>query len=160
MEGRYKDSSYEKNPESMIKNGYLDKDYGLCFPVLNVIYERSYYLVRNIRLTLDKKIVYKKVSSGQISNFSTFDNSNVLELKFNSEDLVNSVIKNYVEEKEITNNLLIFGSLNAKNIILSEKVANFHTHLCYFEIPFFGFGRIILSNHRKSRIISLIIKIN
>ena len=40
------------------------------------------------------------------------------------------------------NNFLIFGGLNAKNIILNEKVANFHTHLCYFEIPFFGFGNI------------------
>jgi hypothetical protein len=59
----------------------------------------------------------------------------------------NTVIKSYMAEKKMPNNFLIFGGLNAKNIILNEKVSNFHTHLCYFEIPFFGFGNI--KNNKK-----------
>ena len=59
----------------------------------------------------------------------------------------NTVIKSYMAEKKMPNKSLIFGGLNAKNIILNEKVSNFHTHLCYFEIPFFGFGNI--KNNKK-----------
>ena len=95
VEGRFKTSSLEKNPLIMMKLGYLDHDYGICNPVINIVYERNYYKVKNIRLTLDEKIIYKRIYNGQISCFSTQDNSNVVELKFNSESLINSVIKNF-----------------------------------------------------------------
>ena len=95
VEGRFKTSSLEKNPLIMMKLGYLDHDYGICNPVINIVYERNYYKVKNIRLTLDEKIIYKRIYNGQISGFSTHDNSNVVELKFNSESLTNSVIKNF-----------------------------------------------------------------
>ena len=95
VEGRFKTSSLEKNPLIMMKLGYLDHDYGICNPVINIVYERNYYKVKNIRLTLDEKIIYKRIYNGQISGFSTHDNSNVVELKFNSESLINSVIKNF-----------------------------------------------------------------
>ena len=95
VEGRFKTSSLEKNPLIMMKLGYLDHDYGICNPVINIVYERNYYKVKNIRLTLDEKIIYKRIYNGQISSFSTHDNSNVVELKFNSESLINSVIKNF-----------------------------------------------------------------
>ena len=95
VEGRFKTSSLEKNPLIMMKLGYLDHDYGICNPVINIVYERNYYKVKNIRLTLDQKIIYKRIYNGQISSFTTYDNSNVVELKFNSESLINSVIKNF-----------------------------------------------------------------
>ena len=95
VEGRFKTSSLEKNPLIMMKLGYMDHDYGLCNPVINIVYERNYYKVKNIRLTLDQKIIYKRIYNGQISSFTTYDNSNVVELKFNSENLTNSVIKNF-----------------------------------------------------------------
>ena len=95
VEGRFKTSSLEKNPLIMMKLGYMDHDYGLCNPVINIVYERDYYKVKNIRLTLDQKITYKRIYNGQISSFTTYDNSNVVELKFNSENLINSVIKNF-----------------------------------------------------------------
>ena len=95
VEGRFKTSSLEKNPLIMMKQGYLDHEYGLCNPVINIVYQRAYYKVKNIRLTLDQKISYKRIFNGQISNFTTYDNSNVIELKFNSENLINSVIKNF-----------------------------------------------------------------
>ena len=95
VEGRFKTSSLEKNPLIMMKLGYLDHDYGICNPVINIVYERNYYKVKNIRLTLDQKIIYKRIYNGQISSFTTYDNANVVELKFNSESLINSVIKNF-----------------------------------------------------------------
>jgi len=94
-EGRFKTSRIEKNPLNMMKLGYMDQDYGLCSPVINIVYERSYYKVKNIRLTLDQKIIYRRIYNSQISSFSTYDNSNVVELKFSSESLNNSVIKNF-----------------------------------------------------------------
>ena len=95
VEGRFKTSSIEKKPLIMMRLGYMDQDYGLCSPVINIVYERSYYKVKNIRLTLDQKIIYRRIYNGQISSFSTYDNSNVVELKFSSESLNNSVIKNF-----------------------------------------------------------------
>ena len=94
-EGRFKTSCIEKNPLNMMKLGYMDQNYGLCSPVINIVYERSYYKVKNIRLTLDQKIIYRRIYNSQISSFSTYDNSNVVELKFSSESLNNSVIKNF-----------------------------------------------------------------
>ena len=95
VEGRFKTSHIEKYPKRMMNMGFLDKDYGICNPVINVVYERAYYKVKNIRLTLDQKIIYRRIYNAQVSNFSTYDNSNVVELKFNSENLINSVIKNF-----------------------------------------------------------------
>jgi len=95
VEGRFKTSYIEKYPQKMMNMGFLDEDYGICNPVINIVYERAYYKVKNIRLTLDQKIIYRRIYNTQISNFSTFDNSNVVELKFNSENLINSVIKNF-----------------------------------------------------------------
>ena len=95
VEGRFKTSSIEKKPLIMMRLGYMDQDYGLCSPVINIVYERNYYKIKDIRLTLDQKIIYKRIYNGQISSFTTYDNSNVVELKFNSENLINSVIKNF-----------------------------------------------------------------
>lgn len=58
-----------------------DKDYGICRPILNVVYLRNYYEIKNIRITLDEKINYKIVRNGKISNFGVADNENIIELK-------------------------------------------------------------------------------
>ena len=38
--------------------GYLDKDYGLIFPILTVSYERSYFDYKKMRITFDENIEY------------------------------------------------------------------------------------------------------
>jgi hypothetical protein len=43
----------------------------------------------------------------------------------------NTVIRNYIVEKKIPYNFLVFAGLNVKNIILNEKVANFHTPMLF-----------------------------
>jgi|TARA_B110000438_G_C15615846_1_gene564291 hypothetical protein len=89
VEGRYKTSNIHKRPINDIFNGLHDSDYGKCFPVLNVIYERDYYLVNNIRITIDKNIIYKQIVNKFISNMSTIDKFNVVELKYNQKSQAN-----------------------------------------------------------------------
>tara|TARA_B100001059_G_scaffold56775_1_gene51856 strand:+ start:36909 stop:37550 length:642 start_codon:yes stop_codon:yes gene_type:complete len=49
-------------------------------PILEVNYLRSYYVFKNIRLTIDQKINYKDIRFNH--NFSSNDNVNILEIKF------------------------------------------------------------------------------
>ena len=95
VEGRYKISEKATNPSDLVKLGIYDHNYGLCLPVLNVLYERSYYKIKNARLTIDKKIIYKNFTNGKISKFSTFDNFNIVELKYSSSQSVNNISKNF-----------------------------------------------------------------
>ena len=87
-EGRYKTSEISKDFSKIMSLGVFDKNYGICKPVLNVIYKRSYYLLKNIRITFDENIYYKKVSNKQISKFSSFDSDCIVELKYKSEKLI------------------------------------------------------------------------
>tara|TARA_B100001250_G_scaffold410572_1_gene437284 strand:+ start:1236 stop:1844 length:609 start_codon:yes stop_codon:yes gene_type:complete len=61
--------------------GIYDQDYGICKPILNVVYQRSYYKIFNIRLTLDENITYRKINNRRLSNISIKDNDYVVELK-------------------------------------------------------------------------------
>jgi len=38
--------------------GIEDKNYGTCFPIIDISYEREYFFVKDIRLTLDTSIEY------------------------------------------------------------------------------------------------------
>ena len=99
VEGRYKISEKAKDPLQIMRLGIYDQNYGLCLPVLNVTYKRSYYKIKNIRLTLDEKITYKRISNREVSKFSTFDNYNIVELKFNSKKSINFVGQNFPFER-------------------------------------------------------------
>ena len=99
VEGRYKISEKAKNPSQIMNLGIYDQNYGLCLPVLNVTYKRSYYKVKNIRLTLDEKITYRKVINRGVSKLSTPDNYNIVELKFNSEKSIDFVRQSFPFER-------------------------------------------------------------
>ena len=99
VEGRYKISEKVKDLQELMNLGIYDQNYGLCLPVLNVIYKRSYYKIKNIRLTLDEKITYKRIVNREISKFSTFDNYNIVELKYNSEKSIGFVNQNFPFER-------------------------------------------------------------
>ena len=99
VEGRYKTSEKAKNPSQIMNLGIFDQNYGLCLPVLNVTYKRSYYKVKNIRLTLDEKITYRKVINRGVSKLSTPDNYNIVELKFNSEKSIDFVRQSFPFER-------------------------------------------------------------
>ncbi len=84
-----------KNEKKLIKKkeflklsnfGIEDKKYGSCFPILDISYEREYFFIKNIRLTIDKSIEYDCNSNflKEILNQKFFkDNLCVCEIKTN-----------------------------------------------------------------------------
>ena len=99
VEGKYKISELVQNPSKLLNFGIYDNNYGLCIPVLNVLYERSYYKIKNIRLTIDEKIIYRKVVNQKISEPSTFDKYNIIELKCNSKKSISLLSNNFPFER-------------------------------------------------------------
>ena len=99
VEGKYKISKLEQNPLKLLNFGIYDNNYGLCLPVLNVLYKRSYYKIKNIRLTIDEKIIYRKIINRKISEPSTFDRYNIVELKCNSKKSISLLSNNFPFER-------------------------------------------------------------
>lgn len=61
VEGKFKKSEMisKKNVNYYLSNGFNDKNYGLCYPMSKVSYDRNYYLInKNLRLTIDKNMQY------------------------------------------------------------------------------------------------------
>ena len=88
VEGRYKTSEIIKDFSKVINLGILDKNYGICIPNIYVQYERSYFFVKNTRLTLDKKIKYFSFNKyKKYKNYKT-DNKNIVEIKSTNTQLV------------------------------------------------------------------------
>lgn len=79
IDGRYK---FSKKLTKNFPNKIKDLDYGLCEPKILVSYERAYYLIKNKRVTLDKKISYKEYKKNIIVN----DYDNVFEIKYKNND--------------------------------------------------------------------------
>ena len=52
---------------------------GICSPKIIVEYNRSYFLYKNFRITIDKDITFKKYNSNKIFKFI----KNILEIKTN-----------------------------------------------------------------------------
>lgn len=92
VEGKFKTSEIIKNEDYIIflKKGIFDKSYGSCVPQIEVSYNREYYQLKNLRVTIDTNIKYKKFNS----NIS-FNNNNVLICEFKSNDIKN--IRNFYD---------------------------------------------------------------
>jgi SPX domain protein involved in polyphosphate accumulation len=90
VEGRFKTSKKSKNLDlSHFKIN--DINYGVCLPTICVSYKRIYYIVKDIRLTLDKKIIYRRIKFGKISNFYQNEPYSVIEIKYKNSSLDNSI---------------------------------------------------------------------
>ena len=82
IEGRFKvtsklDSSLLDN-EIKIKHR-MDSQYGLIQPILKVSYERSYFMLNNMRITFDKNITYQYLRTE--NNRKYFEPERVVEIK-------------------------------------------------------------------------------
>lgn len=79
IEGRFKTSSEIKyqTMDSYIKSGYFDRQYGFLFPKVRVEYERQYFKLEDLRVTLDSNIRYYAFESECLIS----ETSNVLEFK-------------------------------------------------------------------------------
>ena len=90
VEGRYKTTKQSENI-NLSHFKINDVNYGVCLPILCVSYKRIYYSVKNIRLTLDKKITYRRIKFGKISNFYQSDPFSIIEIKYKNSSLDNSI---------------------------------------------------------------------
>tara|TARA_B110000438_G_C15483347_1_gene508242 strand:- start:72 stop:686 length:615 start_codon:yes stop_codon:yes gene_type:complete len=90
VEGRFKTTKQSENI-NLSHFKINDINYGVCLPTICVSYKRIYYKVKNIRLTLDKKIIYRRIKFGQISNFCQNEPFNVIEIKYKNSSLDNTI---------------------------------------------------------------------
>lgn len=97
VEGKYKISKIIKDVDciNFLKKGIFDKNYGTCEPQIEVSYNREYYQLKNLRVTIDTDVKYKKFNS----NIS-FNNNNVLICEFKSNDIKN--IRNFYDSEIFT----------------------------------------------------------
>ena len=83
VEGKYKISQIIKKNKyiDFLKEGIFDKNYGICKPQVEVNYNREYYKLKDLRVTIDTEIKYKKFNSN--IDF----NNNILICEFKSTDV-------------------------------------------------------------------------
>lgn len=81
VEGRYKTATKNFHLNKVMKLGFFDTDYGICKPRVRVTYQRSYYSIHGIRLTIDQNIEYVMVNGGRTSAYRVVDPEIAVELK-------------------------------------------------------------------------------
>ena len=83
------------NNSKLLHLNIYDYDYGVCKPILNVVYVRSYFKLNDIRITIDEDINYYHIKNRIISVFGIQDKEKVVELKstnIHSKDYLMSII--------------------------------------------------------------------
>ena len=91
-DGRYKTRNIiDKNKFVDIKKlGIYDSQYGVCRPLLYVIYNREYYRIDDVRISVDEDIEFYLYSGRKLG----YDNNSIAELKApiqkNKDDLLNN----------------------------------------------------------------------
>ena len=60
IDGKFKTTKNDIDFINILKNGYHDCNYGLCYPVVEVSYFRKYFSIFNLRVTLDTSISYRE----------------------------------------------------------------------------------------------------
>jgi SPX domain protein involved in polyphosphate accumulation len=98
VEGRFKKSIriFEKLSENDVLNkSIFDSYYGNLQPSLKITYERSYYTIRNMRITFDKNICYQNLRLRHDRKF--LDPERVAEIKVSahhSDDTIEQLVPN------------------------------------------------------------------
>jgi len=84
VEGRFKKSEQINNELYLnyLKTGFYDNYYGLCYPVVKIIYSRSYLELFSRRITIDSNITFFDY---KFNNLIKIDQS-ILEVKTNNDD--------------------------------------------------------------------------
>jgi hypothetical protein len=91
IEGRFKTTKNNIDYKKILKNGYHDCDYGLCYPIVEVSYFRNYFSIFNLRVTLDTSITYRQYKKKKII---PYQETAIMEVKSDNLDNLN-----YIEEK-------------------------------------------------------------
>ena len=79
IEGRFKTRKIIQKEKfyELKKNGYLDSEYGICFPNYFVSYDREYIKFEDIRLSIDTNLIYKNFKN----NNHSLDKRIIVEIK-------------------------------------------------------------------------------
>ena len=82
--------------ESLLKDGYFDNLYGTCQQLIDISYIREYFLVKNIRVTIDKEIKYRLINLNNNFKKSFFeDQSYVFEIKADIDTNLSYISNNF-----------------------------------------------------------------
>ena len=97
VEGRYKTKKkIDKDKFKFVeKNGILDSQYGLCTPCLYVTYDREYFKVGDVRISIDNKIKYKLYTE----NFFQNETNSIVEIKTSIKKNTDELIKDFPFQK-------------------------------------------------------------
>jgi hypothetical protein len=79
VEGRFKTRKIVSNKQvdCFKKVGFFDNQYGTCLPNFYVIYEREYSKIDDVRISIDKNLVYKSYRTNNVYN----DSNSIVEIK-------------------------------------------------------------------------------
>ena len=93
VEGRYKTKKKIEIDEfeKIKKNGIFDSQYGVCFPKLHVSYLREYYLIKDVRITVDTDINYQLYQN----SLKTNDPSTIIEIKAGIKKSIDELTENF-----------------------------------------------------------------
>ena len=93
---RFKDTNSNINLDSLLKDGYFDNFYGVCSQLLDISYIREYFLVKDIRVTIDKEIKYSLVNLNLNFKKTFFEEqSYVFEIKSDINTNLNLLLSNF-----------------------------------------------------------------
>ena len=79
VEGRFKSREIvnSKKADYFKKVGFLDNQYGICLPNFYVSYEREYSIIDDVRISIDKNLVYESYRTNSVYN----DSNSIVEIK-------------------------------------------------------------------------------
>ena len=79
VEGRFKTRTIVDNKKVNYykKAGFFDSQYGTCLPNFYVSYEREYSIINDVRISIDKNLVYESYRNNNVCN----DGSSIVEIK-------------------------------------------------------------------------------
>ena len=81
IEGRFKTADKDFDLKKIMTIGFFDTNYGICKPIVKVNYQREYYKIHNVRLTIDRHIEYIKLSSLENAIYKRHDPDIIVEIK-------------------------------------------------------------------------------
>ena len=97
VEGRFKTRKIVNNNKFnyMKTKGFLDPQYGLCKPCLYVIYDREYFKIDDVRISIDNNISYKLYPQ----NIYQRDESSIVEIKTSIRKNLDKLIEDFPFQK-------------------------------------------------------------
>jgi len=97
IEGRFKTREIINNDssEEKISKGVFDNQYGLCSPKIFVKYNREYYLINDVRISVDTNIFYNDYKT----NYQVSDDRVIAELKTSITKNIDELVEDFPTQR-------------------------------------------------------------